>query len=105
MEAAKSEEKSAKGEAKPAKGGARQMPPASFGLLLEQYVMQAYMAMGMVPHPATGKMEKDVELARHFIDMLGMLQEKTKGNLTAEEEQVLTTSLYELRMTFVRVSK
>lgn len=47
----------------------------------------------------------NLELARHTIDILGMLQEKTKGNLTEEEERLLSGMLYELRLKFVEKSK
>ena len=81
----------------------RDLPPASFGFLIEQFVSQSLLYMGLMSHPATGKTEKDLDVARHAIDMLGMIQAKTKGNLSADEEQALTQSLYELRMTFVKV--
>ncbi len=59
------------------------------------------MALGEVPNPATGEPHADLEQARYLIDILGMLQEKTHGNLTAEESVLLEDLLYELRMKYV----
>jgi hypothetical protein len=63
--------------------------------------MQALMALGEVPNPATGQPQADLEQARYLIDILGMLQEKTHGNLTSEESTLLEDLLYELRMKYV----
>jgi hypothetical protein len=59
--------------------------------------------MGLVENPVTRKVEKNLELARHSIDMLDMLKKKTKGNLRKEEEKLLDELLYDLRMKFVKV--
>ncbi len=72
-----------------------------FSLLLSSLSMQALMALGEVPNPATGEPHADLEQARYLIDILGMLQEKTHGNLTAEESALLEDLLYELRMKYV----
>lgn len=77
------------------------MPPADFGLFLSSLSMQAMVALGEMPHPATQEREPDLDQARYLIDVLGLLQEKTRGNLTAEEVQVLEGLLYELRMKYV----
>lgn len=61
--------------------------------------------MGKTVSPVTGQVERDLELARHTIDILGMLQSKTEGNLTEEEGKLLEHVLYELRMNFVDESK
>jgi hypothetical protein len=63
------------------------------------------MSMSDQPHPATGKVERDIPQAKHFIDMLAVLQEKTNGNRTPEESAFLDGALYELRMVFVEESK
>ena len=81
------------------------IPPASFSLIVQQFTTQALMAFGVIQHPVTQKAEKDLEVAKHYIDMLGVLAEKTKGNLTAEEQKLLDATLYELRMTYVEMTK
>ena len=63
--------------------------------------MQALIALGEMPHPATNQPHPDPEQARYLIDLLGMLQEKTKGNLNPEEANLLENILYELRMKYV----
>jgi hypothetical protein len=65
------------------------------------YYTQGLVLLGEVPNPYTNKKEEDVEAARHTIDILSMLEQKTKNNLTKEEQQLLETVLYELRMKFM----
>jgi len=65
------------------------------------YYTQGLVLLGEVPNPYTNKKEEDSEGARHTIDILSMLEEKTKGNLSKEEEQLLGSVLYELRMKFM----
>src|SRR5207248_3886626 len=75
---------------------------------VEFVMMQAQNAalfLGQIPNPQTGKGEVDLELAKMFIDQLGMIQEKTRGNLTNEEGAVLKNTLANLQMAFVEVSK
>jgi hypothetical protein len=75
---------------------------------IEFVMMQAQNAalfLGQIPNPQTGKGEVNLELAKMFIDQLGMIQEKTRGNLTKEEEAVLKNTLSNLQMAFVEVSK
>jgi hypothetical protein len=57
--------------------------------------------LGEVPNPYTGKKEENLEAARHTIDILTLLQDKTRGNLDREEQQLLDGVLYELRMKFM----
>jgi len=74
------------------------------GLFAQMVVQQSNMALmllGKVPHPQTGKTVLDVDAARMFIDQLEMLEFKTQGNLTKEEQQLLKHSLMTLRMAFV----
>lgn len=61
----------------------------------------AFVHLGDAPHPETGKVEANLLLAKQTIDILGMLQEKTRGNLTPEEEKFLQTLLSDLRLRFV----
>ncbi|MBI3322298.1 MAG: DUF1844 domain-containing protein [Candidatus Omnitrophica bacterium] len=77
------------------------MPETDFGFFLSSLSMQALVALGEIPHPATNLAAENLEQARYFIDLLGMLQEKTKGNLTQEEASILEGVLYELRMKYV----
>jgi hypothetical protein len=75
---------------------------------VEFVMMQAQNAalfLGQIPNPQTGKGEVNLELAKMFIDQLGMIQEKTRGNLTNEEGAVLRNTLSNLQMAFVEVSK
>jgi hypothetical protein len=61
----------------------------------------ALMHLGDAPNPETSKLEVNLLLAKQTIDLLGMLEEKTKGNLTADEEKLLEHLLYDLRLRFV----
>jgi hypothetical protein len=79
------------------------MPPASFGLLLTTLATEALMAMGQLPHPMTGQTQKHRHQARYLIDTIDMLREKTKGNLTEQEQEMLDTLLHQLRMAFIAV--
>lgn len=76
---------------------------ALFGHLVIQNTNMALMFLGQAPHPETGERMRDLEAARLFIDQLEMLETKTKGNLSREEEKLLQQSLMHLRMTFVQV--
>ena len=82
-----------------------QVPEANFQTLVSQTVTQAMYAMGMIPDPQTGRRVAMVDLARYHIDMLGVLEAKTKGNLNEDEEKLLATSLYELRMQYVQLAQ
>jgi hypothetical protein len=77
-----------------------ELPPADFDFLIYSLRLQAEMNLGMLPFG--DKQEPDFELARHHIDLLAMLQEKTKGNLSAEEQRQLDNSITELRFRFVQ---
>lgn len=61
----------------------------------------AMQQMGKVASPLTGKVERDLDMAKHSIDMLAMIDEKTKGNLGEEEQKLLSHLLYELRLNYV----
>lgn len=80
-------------------GDRPELPPPDFDFLIYSLRLQAEMSLGILP---LGEAEEpDFELASHHIDLLAMLQEKTKGNLTDDEQLTLDTSLAELRMRFV----
>lgn len=77
------------------------VPPASFSVLVSMLFTQAMAALGQIPDPDTGKPTVDRMFAKHYIDTLGMLEEKTQGNLSPEEAAMLSEALHALRMTFV----
>jgi hypothetical protein len=74
---------------------------AIFAGMVNQYAQMAFMFMGKVPNPQTGAMEVELESAKMFIDNLEMLEFKTKGNLSKEEDKFLKAVLTQLRMDFV----
>jgi len=73
----------------------------TFTIFLSSLGMQALIALGRLDNPVTAKKEKNLEQARFLIDTLGIIMEKTKGNLTADEEKLLEESLFNLRMIYV----
>lgn len=73
----------------------------TFSVFLSSLSMQAMIAMGRLENPLTGKAEKSLEQARFLVDTLGIIKEKTKGNLTADEEKLLEEALFNLRMMYV----
>jgi hypothetical protein len=77
------------------------LPPPSFEFLVLSLRMQAEMNLGMLPQGESGQ-QPDLRLARHFIDLLAVLQEKTKGNLSMEEQRMLDNSLTELRFRYLQ---
>ncbi len=77
------------------------LPQASFEVLVQQIVTQIMLYLGEIPHPSTGRRMRDVELAKHHVDTLGMLEQKTKNNLTEDEQKLLDSALYEMRMHYV----
>ena len=81
------------------------LPPPSFNLLVATFASQGAVAFGQVPNPIDGKTEVRLELGRHAIDMLDILQQKTKGNLAADEDKFLEAVLHQLRMAFVEATK
>jgi hypothetical protein len=76
-------------------------PPASFEFLVISMRWQAEMQLGLYG-AGEGKQRQDLEGARHTIDLLGILKDKTKGNLTLEEQRLLDNSLTELRFRYVQ---
>src|SRR5882762_10274694 len=78
--------------------------PASFVNFAMSIASNAASALGMMEHPVTGKREVDLELGKHWIDVLGMLQQKTRGNLLRSEERILEGLLADLRMQFVSLT-
>lgn len=77
------------------------MPEVTFSTFVLSLASSALVQLGEVPNPETGAMEPNLALARHSIDVLSMLEDKTANGLTAEEAHLLKDVLYELRMKFV----
>ena len=77
------------------------LPPARFELFLSGLAMEAFVALGDMPHPTTRKQAMNLPQAKYLIDLLGIFEEKTKGNLSVEEEKLLKDALYQLRMRYL----
>ena len=81
-----------------------EQPPADhFTMLVTTLAAEAMIALGQAPDPSQGHAVVRPEVAKHSIDMLAMLEQKTRGNLTAEEAQMLSDVLHQLRMLYVAV--
>jgi Domain of unknown function (DUF1844) len=81
------------------------IPPADFSFLIESILMQTQLQLGLLNlgEKNENPPEPNLPLARHSIDMLAMLQQKTQGNLTVEEQRLLENGLTELRFRYVQV--
>lgn len=77
---------------------------ASFSTLALSLGTQAIIAMGITENPMTKKIEKDREVARFNIDMLRTLRDKTKGNLTSDEDKLLSGMIHDLQLKFVQTA-
>ena len=78
--------------------------PTSFLSLIMSLASNAAASLGMMPHPVTGESGVDLKTAKHWIDVLGMLEHKTRGNLNEQEAQVIESLLADLRMQYVSFS-
>lgn len=89
----------------PEAGGAPQtdegLPEARFDLFLQGLAMEALIGLGDAPHPVSRKQEANLPHAKYLIDLLGILEEKTKGNRTVDEDRLLSDVLYQLRMRYL----
>jgi Domain of unknown function (DUF1844) len=81
------------------------LPPASFEFLVMSLRAQAELQLGLMHFGHEEKPKPELELARHTIDLMGILLEKTRGNLTLEEQRLVENSLTELRFRYVQVSQ
>jgi len=81
------------------------LPEIDFSTFVVSLSSSVLIHLGVVADPTTGQQKKDLAIAKQTIDMLGMLQAKTRGNLTKEEDQLLESMLYDLRMRYVAESK
>ena len=81
------------------------LPPMDFTTFCLSLASSAMIHLGQAPSPETGKTDKNLPLAKQTIDILALLEEKTRGNLSAEENRLLSALLYDLRMRFVQESR
>jgi hypothetical protein len=86
------------------KEGRGRLPPGDFAALISMLMTQALFAMGFLQIKGQENREPDLEMAKYNIDMLETLEEKTKGNLTEQEQKVLADTLSQLRMGYVKVA-
>lgn len=82
--------------------GRARLPEITFASLLVSLSSTAFVSLGAVPDPDSGKTEKNLPLAKQTINLLGLLREKTRNNLTVEEENLFDHLLHDLRMAYVR---
>ena len=87
------------------KDGKCVLPEVTFSAFIVSLNTSALYHLGEISDPMTGKRENDLSLAKHTIDTLKLLQEKTKGNLTLEESGLLEDMLFDLKMRYVRVKQ
>lgn len=81
--------------------GPEELPPARFDLFVQGLLMEALIALGEMPHPSTQKQASNLPQARYLIDLLGVLEEKTRGNLSVDEDRLLKDAVYQLRMRYL----
>lgn len=84
--------------------GAQALPRIDFATFVLSLSQTALVHLGDAPDPGGGAPGRDLDLARQTIDILEVLEAKTRGNLTGDEERVLSAALYDLRMRYVEVS-
>ena len=78
------------------------LPELTFASFLVSLSSSAFISLGQIPDPNTGTTEKNLPLAKQTIDLLGMLREKTRNNLSSEEENLFDHLLYDLRMAYIK---
>ena len=98
-------EKGSEADAEAPKGGREDAPEIDFGGFVFSLSSSVMFHFGEIEDPVTGQKQTNLPAAKQTIDILGMLAEKTKGNLTKEEEQLLKAILYDLRMRYVDLTK
>ena len=82
-------------------GGGEEIPEARFDMFVSGMAMEALIALGDMANPATRRQAANLPQAKYLIDLLGVLEEKTRGNLAAEEQKLLSDALYQLRMRYL----
>jgi Domain of unknown function (DUF1844) len=80
-------------------------PPVDFHTFVLSLGSSALLHLGEIENPNDGVSQKDLPLAKHTIDILAMLADKTKGNLTTAEEKLIESLLYDLRLRYVEATK
>jgi hypothetical protein len=88
---------------RPGARGARQLPEASFATLVQSLLTQALFYLGELS-PYGGEPVLNLDMARHQVDMLGILEQKTANNLNEDEKRLLDAALYDVRNRFVQVA-
>ncbi len=78
------------------------LPEVTFSSLIMTLTSSVLVYFGEIPDPVTGEKKVDLDLAKHGIDTIALLKEKTKGNLTTEEQNMIDTILTELRLKYVK---
>jgi hypothetical protein len=91
--------------AEPPTGERLPLPPANLGFLVGTLYIQGALALGLLPNPMTKKSEVHLDQAKHAIDLLAVLQQKTEGNRTPDETDELIAVLHELRMAYITVQQ
>ena len=100
------QQEAATSESEPAHSDSHGIPEASFQVLLATLATQAMAMLGLLGDvDGSGAPQTNLPMARHLIDMIAVLDEKTKGNLTSEESTALNENLHQLRMAFLAVSQ
>lgn len=79
----------------------QELPEPNFQVLVSTFATQAALALGQLPNPVTNEVEEDLQQAKFAIDLLQVLEEKTKGNRTEEEDKFLGDCLYQFRMLYI----
>jgi hypothetical protein len=79
-----------------------QLPEINFATFIFSLNSSGLVQLGIIEDPATGQKTKNLAIAKQTIDILGMLEEKTRGNLTKDEENMLKNILYDLRMIYIK---
>ncbi|HVV16834.1 MAG TPA: DUF1844 domain-containing protein [Polyangia bacterium] len=86
-------------------GAAAGFPPVDFHTFILSLGSSALLHLGELEHPEAGDARQDLSLAKHTIDILAMLDEKTKGNLSPAEEKLMESLLFDLRLRYVEATK
>ena len=94
-----------KNETNASRGAGRELPQIDFSTFVLSLATSVQVHLGSIPNPSTGKAEKDLPSAKQTIDIIGMMKEKTKGNVTPDEERLIDYILYDLRMVYVEKCK
>ncbi len=89
----------------PGVGSRGELPAADLGMLVNMLATNAMVFMGQIPAPGSQQYMRNLPQAQHMIDLLMVVREKTRGNLTADEEQLMQELLPQLQMAFVSVSR